>query len=85
MRFLIIALPIIFTIYTLVDCAGTDAAQIRNLPKWGWLLLIIMFGIIGSIGYWVAGRPVRAKGFNFGGGTRRILPPDDNPDFLKKL
>ena len=85
MRFLIIALPIIFTIYTLVDCAGTDAAQIRNLPKWGWLLLIIMFGIIGSIGYWVAGRPVRAKGFNFGGGTRRILPPDDNPDFLKKI
>lgn len=83
MRFLIIALPIIFTIYTLVDCAGTDAAQIRNLPKWGWLLLIIMFGIIGSIGYWVAGRPTRAKGFNFGG--PRILPPDDNPDFLKKL
>lgn len=85
MRFLIIALPIIFTIYTLVDCAGTDAEQIRNLPKWGWLLLIIMFGILGSIGYWVAGRPVRARGFNFGGGTRRILPPDDNPDFLKKL
>lgn len=85
MRFLIIALPIIFTIYTLVDCAGTDAAQIRNLPKWGWLLLIIMFGIIGSVGYWVAGRPVRAKGFNFGGSTRRVLPPDDNPDFLKKL
>ena len=85
MRFLIIAVPIIFTIYTLVDCAGTDAAQIRNLPKWGWLLLIIMFGIIGSIGYWVAGRPVRTQGFNFGGGTRRILPPDDNPDFLKKL
>lgn len=85
MRFLIIALPIIFTIYTLVDCAGTDAAQIRNLPKWGWLLLIIMFGIIGSIGYWVAGRPQRAAGFNFGSGARRVLPPDDNPDFLNKL
>ena len=84
MRFLIIALPIIFTIYTLVDCAGTDSAQIRNLPKWGWLLLIIMFGILGSIGYWVAGRPPRASSFNFGG-TRRTLPPDDYPDFLKKL
>lgn len=85
MRFLLIALPIIFTIYTLVDCAGTDSAQVRNLPKWAWLLLIIMFGIIGSIGYWVAGRPPRATGFNFGGGSRRIIPPDDDPDFLKKL
>lgn len=84
MRFLLIILPIIFTIYTLVDCAGTDQAQIRNLPKWGWLLIIILIGFIGSIGYWIAGRPVGAKGYNFGG-SRRILPPDDNPDFLNKL
>lgn len=88
MRFLIIALPIIFTIYTLVDCSGTDAAQIRNLPKWGWLLIILLvapFMALGAIAYWIAGRPARTRGFNFGGGTRRILPPDDNPDFLKKL
>jgi len=85
MRFLLILLPIIFTIYTLVDCAGTDQAQIRNLPKWAWLLIIILIGVIGSIGYWIAGRPVRTVGRNFGGGTRRMLPPDDDPDFLNKL
>lgn len=87
MRFLMIALPIIFTIYTLVDCAGTDVARIRNFPKWGWLLIILLvapFMALGSIAYWIAGRPVRAKGFNFGG-SRRMLPPDDNPDFLNKL
>lgn len=85
MRFLLIALPLIFTIYTLVDCAGTDSAQIRNLPKWGWLLIIILIGLLGSIAYWIAGRPARGARFKFGGGTRRILPPDDDPDFLNKL
>lgn len=85
MRFLIVILPIIFTIYTLVDCAGTDAAQIRNLPKWGWILLIILMGLLGSIGYWVAGRPQRSTGFNLGNKSGRVLPPDDDPDFLKKL
>lgn len=88
MRFLLFVLPIIFTIYTLVDCAGTDQAQVRNLPKWGWLLIILLvapFMALGTIAYWIAGRPVRSKGFNFGSGTRRLLPPDDNPDFLNKL
>jgi hypothetical protein len=83
MRFLLILLPIVFTIYTLVDCAGTDAAEVRNLPKWGWILLIIFFDTIGSIAYWIAGRPRRA-GISRGG-QRRILPPDDDPDFLRKL
>jgi hypothetical protein len=85
MRFLIFVLPIIFQIYTLVDCAGTDSAQIRNLPKWGWVLIIILIGFIGSIGWWIAGRPVRTTGFKLGGGSRRLLPPDDDPDFLNKL
>jgi hypothetical protein len=83
MRFLLILIPIVFTIYTLVDCAGTDAAEVRNLPKWGWILLIIFFDTIGSIAYWIAGRPRRA-GISRGG-QRRILPPDDDPDFLRKL
>ena len=83
MRFLLILLPIIFTIYTLVDCAGTDTSEISNLPKWGWLLIIIFVGTIGTIAYWIAGRP-RRRGIN-PGSYRRVLPPDDNPDFLKKL
>lgn len=83
MRILLTLLPIILTIYTLVDCAGTDASEIRNLPKWGWLLIIIFVGPIGSIAYWIAGRPRRAGIVrrNYG----RTIPPDDNPEFLRKL
>jgi hypothetical protein len=72
-----------FTIYTLIDCARTDESQVRNLPKWAWILIIILLGTIGPIAYWIAGRP-RNPGLGRGP-KRRILPPDDDPDFLGKL
>jgi len=69
-------------IYTLIDCARTDESQIRNLPKWGWILIIILIQTFGAIAYWIAGRPKRMGGSK---PQRRILPPDDDPDFLGKL
>ena len=84
-RVVLLVLVFGFTIYALIDCARSDESQIKNLPKWGWLLLIIILGpptAIGPIAYLVAGRnkPKRGKG-----PKRRILPPDDDPDFLRKL
>lgn len=77
-------LIVAFNIYTLVDCARSDETQIRNLPKWVWILIIILTLTFGSIAYWIAGRP---KGPRLGGPKpkRRILPPDDDPDFLGRL
>ncbi len=70
-------------IYSLIDCARTDETQVRNLPKWAWILIIILIQTFGAIAYWVAGRPKTAR---LGGAPkRRILPPDDDPDFLRKL
>ncbi|MCX6438136.1 MAG: PLDc N-terminal domain-containing protein [Actinobacteria bacterium] len=82
-RFLIPVLLVGFMIYTLVDCARTDESQVRNLPKWAWIAIIIIIQTLGAIAYWVAGRPKRpGRG---SGPKRRILPPDDDPDFLRKL
>ena len=76
------ALPL----YAFIDCAMKDETQIKNLPKWGWLLLIIILGpqaaAIGPIAYLIAGRN-KPKGRK--APKRRILPPDDDPDFLNKL
>jgi hypothetical protein len=86
MRYLVILVPIIFTIYSLVDCAATDLGEIRNLPKWAWILIIILvvpFTGLGAIAYWIAGRPKR--GGLGRGPIRRVLPPDDDPDFLRRL
>lgn len=83
LKFLLPVLLVGFMIYTLVDCARTDESQVRNLPKWAWIAIIIIIQTIGAIAYWVAGRPKRpGRG---GGPKRRILPPDDDPDFLRKL
>ena len=71
------------TIFSIIDCSRTDESQIRSLPKWSWLVIIIFVPGIGAIAWLIAGRP---KGPGRGGGKKRkIVPPDDNPDWLKKL
>lgn len=44
-------------VFCLVDAIGAPADRIRNLPKVGWILLILFFPFIGSIAWLVAGRP----------------------------
>ena len=71
------------TLYSFIDCAKRDEALIQKLPKWGWLLIILFFSAFGSIAYLFIGRTRRDKGPR--PPKRRILPPDDDPDFLRKL
>ncbi|CAB4898220.1 unannotated protein [freshwater metagenome] len=79
----LIILTVILDIYTIIDCAMTDQEKVRRFPKWAWLLIIVFTGTIGDIAWFVAGRP-RKPGQNRGG-RGRIIPPDDDPDFLRKL
>jgi Phospholipase_D-nuclease N-terminal len=80
--FLVLA-SLALTLYAFIDCAMRDETQIQKLPKWGWLLVILFISSLGSIAYLVIGRSRGPKGPR--GPKRRILPPDDDPDFLRKL
>lgn len=80
--FLIIA-SLALTLFAFIDCARRDETEIKRLPRWGWLLLIFFFSTIGSIAYLFAGRKGRNKGPR--SPRPRILPPDDDPDFLGRL
>jgi hypothetical protein len=71
------------TLYAFIDCAQRDETQIKKLPKWGWLLLILLISTLGSIAYLTVGRVRGERGPR--PPKRRILPPDDDPDFLRKL
>ena len=80
-RALVILLPLVLTLYTFVECAMRDDSQIKKIPKWGWLLVILFLQPIGGIVYLVIGRVRRPRGPK--PGKKRILPPDDDPDFLR--
>lgn len=44
-------------VYCLVEVISTPEREIRNLPKVLWLLLVLLFPLVGSIAWLVAGRP----------------------------
>jgi hypothetical protein len=98
-RLLPFVIEAILLVFCLVDAILADESRIRNLPKWAWILLIIVIPLVGGIAWLVAGRPVAA--------TRKQAPwpsrtagypewerppanlrpraPDDDPEFLATL
>jgi hypothetical protein len=83
LRVLPVVIAVGLAIYALLDVATTPSSAVRNMPKWAWIALIVIgAGIyIGPIAWLVAGRP-KGRGR---GGNRRQLPPDDDPDWLRKF
>ena len=80
MRFWIVVISIAITFYSFFDCARTEQERTRG-PKWLWLLVIFFFELFGALLWLFFGRPK-----NDGRGKKRkIIPPDDDPDFLRKL
>ena len=84
MRVLFILLSIGIQLYGLIDCAQREDSEVRSLPRWGWLIIIVLVPTIGAIAYLIAGRPKRPGG---GGNKKptRTIAPDDDPDFLRGL
>jgi hypothetical protein len=79
-------LVLALTIYAVVDCIQSEDSSVRNLPKLLWVLVILLFPLVGSIVWFIAGRPQRPR--PQGGRTHRPPPPrgpDDDPDFLRRL
>ena len=48
-------------LFCLIDVITTNDGDTRNLPKIGWLLIVLFFPLVGSIVWLVAGRPVNAS------------------------
>ena len=45
-------------IWALVDCISSDSAMVRNLPKFGWLVIVILLLDIGAVLWLLLGRPL---------------------------
>ena len=82
-RVLLILFTIGIQLYGLIDCAQREDSDVHSLPRWGWILIIILVPTIGAIAYLIAGRPRRPG--NGGRKPKRTIAPDDDPDFVRGL
>jgi Phospholipase_D-nuclease N-terminal len=59
LRLGIIAGPIVLAlwVFSVVDVISSREDEVRHLPKFGWLLLVLFFPFVGSVAWLVAGRP----------------------------
>jgi hypothetical protein len=81
-------------VFALISCLSAEEGEIRALPRLAWVLIILFFPLIGSIAWFLAGRPARTSAPRSSsqpiGGFReyerpRQLAPDDDPEFLRSL
>ena len=83
LRYLPVILSLALTVYCVVDAIQTQDGAARNLPKIAWLILILLFPVVGPAAWLIAGRPrTGPRGLPQ---QRRSRGPDDDPDFLKDL
>ena len=71
-------------IYFIIDVLRTPRGETRSLPKFVWLLLVVVVPIVGGLVWLALGRVWPAPGTRFGR-RRGPLAPDDDPKFLKQL
>ncbi|MFE4670674.1 PLD nuclease N-terminal domain-containing protein [Streptomyces sp. NPDC056716] len=89
LRLLMFLVPLALSVYTFIDCISTKDEDIRHMPKPLWAILVLVFPLVGSVSWLIAGkkRSPAADGWSSvrSGGRSRFVAPDDNPEFLKSL
>ncbi|HEY0247665.1 MAG TPA: PLDc N-terminal domain-containing protein [Gryllotalpicola sp.] len=71
-------LAAVFYVYSVVSVALADRLDVRGLPKAVWIVVVVVFPIIGAVLWYSVGRVD-------GGARRRTVAPDDDADFLASL
>ena len=88
------ALIVGLTLYTLLDAVRTPAHEARTLPKWLWVLVTLLFPVVGPLMWLILGLPKAQPAAGAprpGFGQRRGTPapsvssPDDDEEYLRWL
>ncbi|MFJ4097572.1 PLD nuclease N-terminal domain-containing protein [Kitasatospora sp. NPDC089913] len=96
LRILTFVLPLALWVWAFIDCLTTPEDEVKHLPKVVWVIIVLLFPLVGSIAWLVAGKQRGApRTAPAGGGADgrayaarpdgRPLAPDDNPEFLASL
>ena len=87
------ALELLLVVLALISCLSAEEGELRVLPRIVWVIIILLFPLVGSIVYFAAGRPVTSAprstwkpGSGFPEYERpRQTAPDDDPEFLRRI
>lgn len=74
---------LLFTVFVTVFAASAKKNEVRNLPKWLWIIICLVVPIVGGILYLILGRPLGGR--RPGSGRTKFVAPDDDPTFLRDL
>jgi Phospholipase_D-nuclease N-terminal len=95
-RVLLVLLAVGLAVYALVDLASSDEDERGGIPKWLWVVLIVLLPFVGAIA-WILVRRSQRSAARYGAGGRPGRPwaarrrrsgpvaPDDDPEFLWRL
>jgi len=56
---LLFALMVIVWVFSVIDVLTTDAAEVRSLPKWAWIAIVVVGFVVGAVAWLLVGRPAR--------------------------
>ncbi|MGL4339785.1 MAG: PLDc N-terminal domain-containing protein [Rhodoglobus sp.] len=81
-RLLVIAplIVIVLDVFAIVDVFLVEKRRVRAMPKWVWVVLIVLVPVVGALLWFFVGRD-RSRG----GAPPRPVAPDDDPTFLRNL
>ncbi|MGV9265281.1 PLD nuclease N-terminal domain-containing protein [Kitasatospora sp. NPDC003701] len=96
LRILTFVLPLALWVWAFIDCLTTPEDEVKHLPKVVWVIIVLLFPLVGSIAWLVAGKRRGAPQTRPAGGPGghpeyerprggRPLAPDDDPEFLASL
>lgn len=73
-------------IFSVLDAAQSDRGLVRTLPKGAWLVVLILFPLLGSVLWFWLGRPPKSRYGSFGAPVEKpVIAPDDDPEYLRFL
>ncbi|HEV2888682.1 MAG TPA: PLD nuclease N-terminal domain-containing protein [Jatrophihabitans sp.] len=80
---------VLFWLWAIFDSLTCDDKRVRNLPRWAWVVVILLFLELGALAWALFGRPrggqLVARGSQQPPHSSRPVGPDDDPDFLRNI
>jgi hypothetical protein len=80
---------VLFWLWAIFDSLTCDDRRVRNLPRWAWVVVILVFLELGALAWAIFGRPhgrqLAARGTRLQPTRSGPIGPDDDPDFLRNL